>query len=161
VHDLAAGEAGGLERIKQPGAGRIAAVMPGELGRLLITRKERDQVDPFVPGRQEGVGFQDQLACRHAPDPLKTDQWIAHVIEDTGAEDQIEAPDALWAQLVDIQPAEFNLALEVVAGEEKAVEAAMIPRVGVDGEDIRAATLEFEREVTVPRADIENLLALE
>ena len=71
IHDLAAGEAGRFQGIHHPCAGRKAAMMPGELGGILVAGEQRDQGNALVAGRQERVRFQDELAGGDAPDLLQ------------------------------------------------------------------------------------------
>src|SRR6266540_2185361 len=103
-------------------------MMPGELGCVLVARKEGDQGYPLVQGGNERMGFQDQLPRGHAADALQADQRIAHVIEDAGAEDEIETSHRLRSEVVNVYPAVFHLALEMVAREQEAVQGSVIPR---------------------------------
>src|SRR5262245_24097123 len=159
VDHLAAGEAGGLEGIEHPGACWIAAVVPREFHSVLVAGKEGDQRHPFVQRWQERMRFQDELSRGDAADALQADERVAHVIENAGAEHEIETPDRLGRQVVHVHSAVLDLAVEVLAGEQEAVEGAMIPGIGIDRRDAGAAALELEREVAVPRANIEHRLA--
>ena len=106
------------------------------------------------------MGLQDQLARRHAADALEPDQRVAHVVEDAGAEHEVEGPDRLRVELVHVHAAVLDLAVEVLVRRQEAVEPAMVPRVGVDRQDaLGAAAFELEREEAVPGADVEHGLA--
>jgi hypothetical protein len=82
---------------------------------------------------------------------------VAHVVEHTSAEHEVERSDFLRAQVMHIKALVFDLALEVLVRQQKSIQAAMIPGVGVDRQDsLGTSALEFETEEAVPGADIEH-----
>ena len=165
VDDAVAGETGRRQCIRDPCPRRKTGggIEPGS---VLVAGKKPDQRFAFVECRDQLMRLQDQLAIRHASDFFEAKQRVPHVIEHAGAEHEIERADRVRAQLVHVEPAVFDLAVEEFARQEETVQSArvalrpVIPGIRIDRQHpLGAAPLELERKIAVPGADIEHGLA--
>ena len=68
-----------------------------------------------MQSRDQLVRLQDALVGRDASDLLQGEERMAQVIEDAGAEHEIECANALRVQVVHVEPFILDLAVEMLA----------------------------------------------
>src|ERR1700733_8810712 len=147
-----------LKRVEDPALGGKAAVPPGVLPRMVIAGKESDLRYPFMERRNKRRGLEDKLARRHRTDALQSVERVTKMVKQPGAEHDVEGADKLRTQLVGIDAAILDVAVEVFARQQESLQSAFVPYIDRQNA-LCSASLEFKREVAVPGADIEDGLS--
>ncbi len=79
------------------------------------------------------------------------------MVEDPQHEHKIKLADVSHIEIVNIDSPVLNLGPQPLFGRQELIHAEPVPRVVVDGHHpVCASSLALEREIPVPRADVED-----